>query len=428
MRAKFTLCSIALLVASCSGPSSDPVTLDEMGARFVRLGLELGEYDPNYIDSYVGPEEWQQAAKENLRSKRELAAAIAALLTDIEGFTLTDDEDALRHKAMLGRVRAMDTRARMLNGETFTFAQEAKLLYNAELPTYDFAEFDAVLAEIEELVPGEGDLAERVDAFQEGVAIPEDKLDMVFNRAIDECRRRTLQHVALPDNERFQLEYVNGVSWSGYLEYLGDNESRMSINLDTPLNTDRAVDLGCHEGYPGHHVYNLLVDQRYLQEKGWIEFQLAPLYTPAMLVHEGSAEYGVSLAFPGDESWDFQRDVLVPLAGVDPEKAEAVARLLKLKARLADRATTATAQLYLDGKISREEAIEQRRKYGLSSRDRAERSVRFIEEFRSYVLNYSIGEDLVKAYVEKDAADQADRWQAFERLIEELPSASEMVD
>ena len=428
MKTKLTLCLIALILASCGGAPSDPVTLDEMGERFVKLGLELGEYDPNYIDSYVGPEEWQQAAKENLRPREELAAEITALFADIEAFTPTDDEAGLRHKAMLGRVRAMDARMRMANGETFSFADEAKLLYDVELPTYDFAEFDRALEEIAELVPGEGDLAERVNAFQADVAIPEDKLDIVFNRAIEECRRRTSEYITLPASERFQLEYVTGVSWSGYLEYLGNNESLMSINLDTPLNTDRAVDLGCHEGYPGHHVYNLLVDQRYLQGKGWNEFQLAPLYTPAMLVHEGSAEYGVSLAFPGDESWEFQRDVLVPLAGVDLEKAAALNKLLKLKAGLADHATAATAQLYLEGKISREEAIEQRRKYGLSSRKRAERSVRFIEEFRTYVLNYSIGEDLVSAYVEKDADDHAGRWEAFKRLIEELPSASEMTN
>jgi hypothetical protein len=399
-----------------------------MGERSVKLGLELGEYDPNYIDSYVGPDEWQRSARENLRSKEVLAAEIAALFADVQAFTPSDDEDELRHKAMLGRVRAMDTRMRMANGETFGFAEEARLLYDVELPAYDFAEFDRTLEDIAELVPGEGDLAERVNTFQTEIAIPEDKLDLVFNRAIEECRRRTLEYIALPDDERFRLEYVSAVRWSGYLEYLGNNESLMSINLDTPLNTDRAVDLGCHEGYPGHHVYNLLVDQRYLQEKGWNEFQLAPLYTPAMLVHEGSAEYGVSLAFPGSESWEFQRDVLVPLAGVDLEKAAAVNKLFKLKARLADHATTATAQLYLEGKISRDEAIEQRRKYGLSSRKRAERSVRFIEEFRTYVLNYSIGEDLVRAYVEKDADDHAARWGAFRRLIEELPAASEMVD
>jgi hypothetical protein len=232
----------------------------------------------------------------------------------------------------------------------------------------------------------------------------------------------------LPDDEHFQLEYVTGVSWGGYLEYLGDNESLMSINRDIPMTLDRAVDLGCHEGYPGHHVYNLLVDQRYLQERGWVEFQLQPLYAPAMLVHEGSAEYGVQLAFPGDESLDFQLAVLAPLAGLDPDDVRAWSELLEVRSQLGDFAVTATAQRYLDGEITREEAVAQRQKYGLHPRERAERNIRFAEEVRSYVLNYSLGEEIVAAWIEARAGDDADaRWQAFMQLINELPAPSDMV-
>ena len=65
-----------------------------------------------------------------------------------------------------------------------------------------------------------------------------------------------------------------------------------------------------------------------------------------------------------------------------------------------------------------------RRKYGLSSRARAEQSVRFIEQYRSYVLNYSLGQEIVKAYVEKQGDDPASRWHAFERMLTELHFAS----
>ena len=88
---------------------------------------------------------------------------------------------------------------------------------------------------------------------------------------------------------------------------------------------------------------------------------------------------------------------------------------------------TATAQLYLDGDISREEAIKQRRKYGLSSPEKAEQSIRFIEQYRSYVLNYNLGQDIVKAYIENQSDDLSSRWVAFERMLTELLSASGMV-
>ena len=112
---------------------------------------------------------------------------------------------------------------------------------------------------------------------------------------------------------------------------------------------------------------------------------------------------------------------------LDPEKATIVDRLNKLTVRLGH-AATATAQLYLDGEISREEAIEQRRKYGLTSRARAEQAVRFIDQYRSYVLNYSLGQDIVRDYIESQGDDQQSRWEAFERMLTELSSASDMTN
>ena len=401
--------------------------LDQEAERFVRLGLELGQYDPDYVDAYLGPNEWAETAKENLRSRDELADAISSLLSDLKEFSPTDSELMTRHGALLRNVQAMDTRIRMVNGETFSFAEEARLIYDATLPDYDFSEFDHALDEIEKLIPGEGDLAERVDAFRNSLVIPEEDLNDIFNLALEECKNRSSKHIKLPANEHFTLEYVNGKSWSGYNWYQGENESLMQINLDFPVKIDRALQLGCHEGYPGHHVWNVLVENKLLKEKGWIEYSIFPLFSPQALIGEGSANYGVDLAFPNDEKIRYERDILFPLAGLDPEKASTLDSLNKLTKRLSH-ATTATAQVYLDGKISREEAIEQRRKYSLTSRDRAEQSVRFIEQYRSYVLNYNFGKDIVKEYIEKQGGDPRSRWQAFERMLTGLPSVSAMTE
>ena len=56
MKRLVALCLIAFVAA--------PVfALDEEAERYVRLALQLGEYDPDYVDAYLGPEEWAQAAK-----------------------------------------------------------------------------------------------------------------------------------------------------------------------------------------------------------------------------------------------------------------------------------------------------------------------------------------------------------------------------
>jgi hypothetical protein len=120
--------------------------------------------------------------------------------------------------------------------------------------------------------------------------------------------------------------------------------------------------------------------------------------------------------------------VLAPLAGLDPEKVAFWNELMVLRGQLDDFAATATAQRYLDGEITREEAIKLRQKYGLLPHDRAERSIRFAEGARTYVLTYSLGEDIVETYIEKQSgSDPAARWKAFEQLIVELPATSDLV-
>ena len=416
---------LKLVIIMCLLITMPAFALDKQAETYVKLALELGEYDQDYVDAYLGPGEWAVAAKENLRSREDLAQAISGLLSELKELSPTEVEVIFRHKALLRNVQAMDTRIRMAMGETFSFNEEARLIYDATLPVYSFSEFDQALSEIAELIPGEGDLAERVDAFRNTLVIPNDRLEAVINRAIEECKQRTAKYITLPATEHFTLEYVNDKSWSGYNWYQGENESLMQINLDFPVKIDRAIGLGCHEGYPGHHVWNVLVENRLLKENGWIEFSIFPLFSPQALIGEGSANYGVKLAFPGNEKIEFERDVLFPLAGLDPEKAAMLDKLNRLTERLGH-ASNATARLYLDGKISREEAIEQRRKYALTSRERAEQSVRFIEQYRSYVLNYNLGKDIVTEYIERQGSDPDSRWAAFERMLTELPSASDM--
>lgn len=425
MSAKFFLGFTCALLLSCGG-GAQAAALDEAGEQFVKLGLELGEYDDYYVDSYVGPEAWREHAKQNLRSKQALAQAISELLATVEALDPASEEDSVRRRMLLGKTRAMDVRVRMVTGETFTFAEEAKLLLDASPVPADFGEFDRVLAEIEKIVPGEGDLNDRIEALRTRVVIPEGKRDVVFRRAVQECRQRTADHINLPEGESFRLEYVSGVSWGGYLEYKGDYESLMSINTDVPMTLDRAIDLACHEGYPGHHVYNLLIDQHFLKHLGWIEFQLQPLYSPAMLIHEGSAEYAIELAFPGDESVAFQRDVLAPIAGIDAESVDVWSRYVALSSQLGDHAASATAQRYIDGEITRDEALRERVKYGMRTPSEAERSIRFFEEVRSYVLNYSLGEEIVSRYIDGQSHSEEDRWATFQQLINELPMPSDL--
>lgn len=86
------------------------------------------------------------------------------------------------------------------------------------------------------------------------------------------------------------------------------------------------------------------------------------------------------------------------------------------------------ARLYLNKKISKEKTLEKMGKFLLMSRARAIQRLNFVETYRSYVVNYNYGQDLVKQYIERQGGtpDNPDvRWKLFLELISSprLPSA-----
>jgi hypothetical protein len=101
----------------------------------------------------------------------------------------------------------------MLRGQRFTFDAESAALYDAVAPTHTEQEFEGVLRELDQRLPGDGTLLERYEAFRDRFAIRKDRLAAVFAAAIDGCRSRTLAHITLPAGESFTIEYVTDKSW-----------------------------------------------------------------------------------------------------------------------------------------------------------------------------------------------------------------------
>jgi hypothetical protein len=185
---------------------------------------------------------------------------------------------------------------------------------------------------------------------------------------------------------------------------------------------DRALDLAAHEGYPGHHVYNALLEAEFVKKRGWQEFSVYPLFSPQSLIAEGSANFGIDVAFPGAERARFEREVLFPLAGLDPTEAARYAQVREIARQLAFAGNEA-ARDYLDGRIDRAAAEAFLVRYGLMEPARAAQRVRFMDQYRSYVINYNAGEELVREWVFRQAAKAGDaddptkRWAAFIDLI-----------
>lgn len=258
-----------------------PPSMDRVAEAYVRLVLAVGEHDSDYVDAYYGPPSWKveaDSAKLSLNAIKVQASSLLAVLGTPP--RRADELTRLRFTYLHRQLESLVTRVEVLDGRRLTFDQESRALYDAVAPSYDEAHFKRVLDRLERKLPGDGSLAERYATFEKAFVIPVDRLDPVFRRAIDECRARTRKYVVLPDDERFSVEFVAGKSWSAYNWYEGNNKSLIQINTSLPIHIDRAIDLACHEGYPGHHVQNVLLDSRLARDRGWVEWTVAPLFSP----------------------------------------------------------------------------------------------------------------------------------------------------
>ena len=436
LRIASALAAAVLSLAACaSGPTtraatdaarSEPSSMDRIAESYVKLVLAIGRHDADFVDAYYGPPAWKaesDSTKVPLDELRRRAESIANELAAADAGR--EDASRARHAYLTGQMRAVRTRLDMLGGRKLTFDEESRLLYDAVAPTYSGAHYDSVLARLEAAIPGSGPIAERYTRWRGGFVVPPAKVDSVFTASIAECRRRTAARTTLPPGESFTVEYVTGKTWSGYNWYQGNYRSLIQVNTDLPIYIDRAIDLACHEGYPGHHVYNAMLEQALVRQRGWVEFSVYALFSPQSLIAEGTANYGIRLAFPDEERASWEQRNLWPLAGLEPSKAAEYYQVQELVRELSYAGNEA-ARRYIDGRMTAQQAADWMVRYELRSPQSAAQRVRFVDQYRSYVINYNLGQDIVREYVERRAGnDQARRWEVFLDLLASprLPSA-----
>jgi len=413
-----------VLLASCQRNADKPETkqLNKYAAEYVTLGLTIGHYDKDFVDAYYGPDSLKAkdtTAKEFPRDS--LLASVNSLMNEIKIFANSAqvDSNIMRANWLYNQLVAFDGRIKIYGGEYSTFDQESQQLFGVKAPVNTEDYFKTQLALLDSLLPGKGNVNDRFQKLANKFIIPKEKLDPVIKAAIAEARKRTIAHYQLPAGESFTLEFVTNKPWNGYNWYRGKYQSVVQINTDLKIFIDRAIDVGSHESYPGHHVYNMLLEKNLYHDRAYVELSMYPLFSPQSLIAEGSANYGIEVAFPGNEKVKFAKTVLLPLAGLDTAGIDVYFRALAIKGNL-NYARNEAARGLIDDNWSQSKARTYLKKYCLMNDETAEKSVSFIKKYRSYVINYNYGQDLVKRHIEKNggsAKDPAKRWELFGKLL-----------
>ncbi len=244
--------------------------------------------------------------------------------------------------------------------------------------------------------------------------VPSARVPAVMNAALQQCRALTMQHMVLPPGEHIDVEYVLHKPWSAFSRYLGGAHSLIEVNMDYPLTVDRILNLACHEGYPGHHVLNSMRDQKLVRERHLDEFRVQPTFSPQSYVTEAAASYAPDMVLSDNDREHIERDVLFPLAGISGQDVKRYIEVEKLIASL-HTAEPSIARDYLDGRLEWVRAADALERETLM--EHGETELLYLNEYRSYMLSYTLGNDAVQAFIEAGHPSEAVRWQRYRSLM-----------
>lgn len=400
--------------------------LDSIAEDYVRLVLEMGEHFEHYVDFYFGPGELMPAGPgTNTDGEPPLgeylgrAVVLVGELDDIEMESL-DEELRQRHRFLRAHLVAVRTKLEMETGATYDFDEEYRRLFGADAPSYDTAFLESGIRELDLLLDGEGELGDRYYDYVWRFVIPEDKLGEVYQTAIDEAKSRTVGHLDLYEDDRCVLELVTDKPWDAFNSYERHGYSRVQINTGYRKQIKSARDAACHECYPGHHVHSSLWEKDLYEGRGWVEFSVGVTSSPSYLIYEGIAEYAVETAFAEDGWTAFDRDALFAVAGLDPLEAERYNRVIELYKTIQWASVIEGSRGYLDGDLDREQAITFFMTYTLRTRPEAEGLLSAVDLYRSYLVNYLFGAQMVRSYVERMGGTPDDpdrRWELVGQIM-----------
>jgi hypothetical protein len=372
---------------------------------YIRLGLRLGRHVDGLVDSYYGPQELKREVEaEPVRPPEELVGDAGMLLDSTDGW--------LRHQVV-----GLETVARKLAGEEIPYADEVERCYGVRPRRVAEEVFEAAHRRLDELLPGDGSLAARYQAWREGDPLPRQRLAPALEALTAELRRRTVDMFGLPEGEDGELDYVSGEPWAAYNFYLGDLRSRVAVNTDVHMNANYIGELMAHELYPGHHTEHVWKEQRLVREQGRLEESILMIGAPQSLIAEGIAMLGAEILVGDVDA--FAAETLVPLGiGYDAALSRAVREARKPLEAVPGNA----ALLAHENGASPEEIRDYLMRWGLVSERRARHNVEFISHpvWGSYVTTYANGYRVCVDWVDGDPAK-------FKRLLTEQLSPADLV-
>ena len=387
-----------------------------MPERYVSLCLQVGEHFEDFVDAYIGP----AALREEIVAgePREPAALRDDALVLLEELPAADLEPD-RVRWLRGQLEAVECVTARLAGEEIVWSDEVERCFGIRPRHVDEDVFRASHRNLDDALPGNGDLSARYNAWRDSTNVPGEVLPRAIELLASDLRRRARDVVALPRDETVEWATVTDVTWQAFNWYRGDLHSLVQVNVDLPVTVFDLADLVAHEAYPGHHTERACKEEILYRGGARAETSVMVLLAPEAVVAEGIATNALDVAV-GEEGIGAVLDVVAGLGlGADPATAAVV---LAEEERLFAAATNAARMLHEDG-LSTSDAESYLREWALQSPERAAKTVSFLLDpgTRAYPTAYTDGRRVCREFMDREPG-------GFRRLLTEQLTVSSLLD
>ena len=275
--------------------------MNSLAERYVRLVLALGVHDADYVDAYYGPAGWRKDAETTRLSLQEIDASAEVLTRELAAAAPAPDRLRARAPAPSSCEAARGTADARGDapGRRLRFDEESKALYDAVAPNAHGSGLREVLAALDEETAGPGPAPAALRRVPQPLRHPARASrchvpgrDRRMSRPHPPARRaagrrelhgRVRQRQAL---ERLQLV-------PGQLPQRHSGQHGPADLSSTAPSTSPAT-----RAIPDTTCTTSLLEQNLVRDRGWIEFSVYPLFSPQSLIAEGTADYGIDVAFP----------------------------------------------------------------------------------------------------------------------------------
>lgn len=385
----------------------------DLAQEYVLLGLRFDRLEEGFVDAYTGdPRLRRQVQDEPQPEPKELARRARELIAELPSSGLSTP----RQEYLRGQLNALECGARKFADEAVGFVDEVEAYFQVRPELGDQDKYRAAHAELDKVLPGTGDLADRLGALRRREDCPPERLEEVVAAFASALRDRVRADYGLPQEETVDFQIVTDKPWSGFNYYRGGFRSDVAINADQPHRLSQLPHLVAHEAYPGHHTEHCRKERGLVEGEGHLEHTIFLVNTPECLMAEGLADLGLTAAVgAGWGKWaaEIVADVGMIMDGTQAEIiTEASAGLLGVRQD--------AALMLHDRGTPQEEVVAYLSRWLLVSPERARAMLRFLAHplWRAYTSTYVEGYRLLSTWLGDRPAGQSVT-QRFCRLLDE---------